>query len=327
MLNVVHIGYGYWGANIARNIALSDKFNLIAICEAIPDRQLKAKENMNASVEITSDYEKFLTDDRVDAFVIATQTELSYSIAMQALSAGKHIFIEKPIATTVERTENLIKVAKENNLRIHCDHIMVHNPVVRYIKNMIDTGELGDIIYIDVSRLNLGPIRGDVNAMLDLAVHDIAVIDYLCSGKDMISLSAYGEKAYGNQETLTYLTIKYDTFIAHIKSSWISPLKERRTMIAGTKKMVIFDDMKNEKLTVYDCGIDMKKEEDYGTYEFQTRIGDIYIPNIPFEDSLKNSLEHFADCVKLGKESLSGEGQSLRVMKILEKAQTDLRKG
>jgi predicted dehydrogenase len=327
-LNIALVGYGYWGPNLARNILELDKARLIGICEMNSSRMDRAKSLYGNRVEIyTDNYMDLITNPEVDAVVIATQTEPSYQIIMDSLNEGKHCFIEKPIASTVERTEKIKKLAEDKNLIVHCDHIMVFNPIIRYVKEMIDKGELGELMYIDISRINLGPIRKDVNAMLDLAVHDIAVIDYLSNGNKPVGLSALGQVLYGIQESITYLTLKYPTFIAHIKSSWVSPLKERRMMIAGTKKMVIFDDVKpTEKLTIYNHGFDLTTYEEYGGYEVETRTGDIFIPNIKYEDSLKNSVLNFVKCIHQSEPSLTGPDHSLRVMKILEEAMINLRK-
>lgn len=325
MLNVMQIGYGYWGTNITRKLLASKMFCLKYLCEADESKREKAKMVIPKYTKLVSTYKEYLNDE-IDAVVIVTQTEFSYQIALDAIHCGKHIFIEKPIASTVERTKALIEEAKKENVIIHCDHLMVYNPVIRYIKNMYDTGELGELMYIDISRINLGPIRKDVNAMLDLAVHDIAVIDFLSGGKEPYKLSAIGTSSYGKQETITYLTMKYPDFLVSINSSWVSPVKVRRSMIAGTKKMVIFDDVKTDKLTIYDSGIEIVQGLTYGSYEYKTRIGDIHIPHIEIEDSLQNSLEHFATCVAERKESLSGPEQCMRVMRILEWAQTELAK-
>ncbi len=270
MINIVHIGYGYWGANVVRNLITSKNIHLHAVCDMNPARLEVAKKNYGDQFNITSDYEKFFCDPNIDAFCLAIQTEPSFEVAKKILESGKHLFIEKPIATNAERATFLHELAMENNLVLHCDHIMIYHPIIRYIKNMYEAGELGELVYFDISRMNLGPIRQDVNAMLDLAVHDLAVIDYISGGMVPIHLEAVGEKRYGKQETLTYLTMKYESFIAHIKSSWLSPIKERRTMIGGTKKMVIFDDAKTvEKLMIYDHGIVQRDEQDEsGIYEF-----------------------------------------------------------
>ena len=325
-MKVVQVGYGYWGANISRKLMASSKFELKALCEILPDRAAKARKALPDTVEISDDYEHYLDDPEVEGFVVATQTVNTFDIGMKAMAMGKHVFMEKPIATTVERTLKLIERAKQKNVIMHCDHIMLYNPYYRYIKKMIDDGELGDIYYFDVSKLNLGPIRKDVNALMDLAVHDVAVIDWISGGKMPYALSAFGETPFGKQETLTYLTMKYEGFISHLKSSWVSPIKVRQTTIAGTKKMIIFDDMSAEKVKVYDCGIEVTPGAEYGEYEFQQRVGDIYIPNIRFEDSLQNSLEFFENCCRTGEQSRSGPEQCLRVMKVLEWAQKELGK-
>lgn len=323
MIKVMQIGYGYWGTNVAKKLIASKMFDFAYLVETDKRRREEAKDQLPESVTILADYEEILTSD-IDAVVICTQTEYSYEIAMRAMECGKHVFTEKPIAKNVERTVRLIEKAREKNLVLHCDHLMVYNPVIRYIKKMIDAGEIGDIMYIDVSRINLGPIRKDINAMLDLAVHDIAVIDYLIGGLQPDSLNAYGTGFFGRQETITYLTMKCSDILININSSWVSPVKVRKMVVAGTKKMLIFDDVKMDKLAIYNSGIDVVQGDEYGAYEYKTRVGDIFIPHIDNEDSLQNSLEHFAGCIEEGRESLSGPEQSLRVMKVLERAQNAL---
>lgn len=320
-LRTVQVGYGYWGANISRKLQSSDKFDFVALCDKDHARLEKAKREILGNIDFAEDYRIYLENKDIDAFVIATQTEYSFEIGMAAMKAGKHVFMEKPLATTVERAERLRDQSIDSRVILHCDHIMLYNPYVRYIKKIYDEGELGELIYIDVEALNLGPIRKDINSLMDLAVHDIALIDWFSGGQSIKNLSAYGETPFGRQETLTYLTLRYESFIAHIKSSWISPLKIRQRVIAGTKKMVIFDDLSNEKVKIYDCGIDVIPDKDYFDYAYLTRKGDIYIPNIEWTDSLQNSLEHFAECIENEKESLSGANASVRVMRVLEEAQ------
>lgn len=324
MLKIMQIGFGYWGNNVAQKLVTSKKFDFVCLAETDKKKQEIAKSKLPSTVEIIADYREKLNSD-IDAVAICTQTEYSYQIIIDALNAGKHVFTEKPLAIDVEKSEKIIECAKKNNRILHCDHLMVYNPIIKYIKKMIDNDELGDIMYVDISRVNLGPIRKDINAMLDLAVHDIAVIDYLIDGLEPDYLSAVGTKIYGKQETITYLTMKSDEILININSSWVSPVKVRRTVIAGTKKMVIFDDVKQaDKLAIYDSGIDISPADIYGEYEYKTRLGDIYIPHIEYQDSLLNSLEHFAYCIEEEKQSLSGPEQCLRVMKVLEAAQKQL---
>ena len=319
MLKVMQVGYGYWGANLAKKLRDSSKFDFRIIAELDEDKRKCAAGNY-PNIEILDDYKGGLESD-IEAVVIGTQTQYSFDIAMDAMKKGKHVFIEKPIAQSLEKAERLVEEARRNNVIIHCDHLMVYNPVIKYIKNMIDKGEMGEISYIDITRANLGPIRRDINSMLDLAVHDIAVVDYLLDGLDPNRIYALGTKGYGDQENLTYLSMKNDNVLINICSSWISPVKIRKTIVAGTKKMVIFDDVQTDKLMVFDSGIEVVPGAVYGSYEYHTRTGDIVIPKICMEDSLRNSLEYFEDCVMKHQDSLSGPKQSLRVMKVLERAQ------
>lgn len=321
----MQIGYGYWGANVAKKIFASEMFTFVYLAEEDEDRRCAAKKQFSDHVKIVENYKKYLDTD-IDAVVICTQTKYSFEIAMSAMEHKKHVFIEKPVAINVAKTKQLIEKATEQKRILHCDHLMVYNPVIRYIKTMIDSGEIGDIMYIDVERVNLGPIRKDINAMLDLAVHDIAVVDYLLGGVVPDHISAYGTRFFGAQETITYLTMKCKEVLVNINSSWISPMKIRRMTVAGTHKMLVFDDLKMDKLSIYDRGIEAVQGKEYGEYEFKTRIGDIHTPYIEMSDSLQNSLEHFADCILEQKDSLSGPAQSLRVMKILETAQQYLEK-
>jgi predicted dehydrogenase len=189
---------------------------------------------------------------------------------------------------------------------------------------LIISDELGDLLYIEAMRMNLGQIKKDVSAMADLAVHDLSIIDYLTEGKEPFYIKAVGERKYAPKESLTFLMLRYRDFIAHIQSSWISPLKERKLIVAGTKKMVVFDDIKptTEKLTIYDKGVEVIAGNDveYEDYAVKTRVGDIWIPYIPEQDALYNSLKHFVQCIKSNRQSDSGPEQAIRVLKILQYA-------
>lgn len=323
-MKIALIGYGYWGPNLAKNLKEIKEIEFAGICDTNGKRLDRAKSIYGNELIYTSDYNTILKDNTIDAVVIATPTEASYRIAIDALQSLKHVFMEKPISTTVQRARDIQEAADKHGLIVHCDHIMLYHPVIRYIRQMIEEQVLGELLYIDVTRGNLGPLRKDVNALLDLAVHDIAVIDFLSNGQKSRYISTFGQTCFGKQETLTYLTVQYESFIAHIKSSWVSPVKERKTVIAGTKKMVVFDDMSMDKLTIYDRGFELQMQEEYGSYEYHARTGDICIPHIPQEDALKNSLRHFIHCVSNKEESLSGPTSSIRVMKILVEAMRQL---
>ncbi len=322
-MNIALVGFGYWGPNIAANIMRCEKANLAAICEADSVRLERARGLYSArDVKFVSEYAALLYDKTIDAIAIATNTAANHRLALEAIEAGKHLFIEKPMAATAREARAVGAAAEKAGVIVHVDHIMLYNNVVAYIREMLESGALGELLYYDSSRMNLGPIRKDVNAMTDLAVHDLAVIDWLSGGKTPDAVTAVGGAGYGAQETLTYLTMKYPGFLAHLRSSWMSPVKERRMIIGGTKKMLVFDDVKSiDKLTVYDSGIEVTPAPVYGDYEFRVRTGDINIPYIPFADSLLASIEHFAECVEKGRLSRSSHLQAIRVIETLERAQ------
>ncbi|MCI9416108.1 MAG: Gfo/Idh/MocA family oxidoreductase [Eubacterium sp.] len=325
-MNIALIGFGYWGPNIAKNLNRTKKANLYAICDMDENNLKRAQSLYGDSVKYVTDYHELI--DKVDAFAIALRQNVSYPIAIELLKQKKHLFMEKPLATSTEQVDVLGKLSEEYGVTLHVDHIMVFHPIIRYIKNMIETGELGDLLYFDVSRMNLGPhIKNDINAMWDLAVHDIAVLDYLCDGMEAKRVSAAGLAHYGKSEELTYLNVEYEGLIASIRSSWISPIKERRMVIAGTKKMVIFDDMQlDEKLTICDKGIEVSDDfNEYGKYEARVRMGNLMMPHIESEDILLNSIEHFIDCINTGKESICSYKQARRVISILEHADADMK--
>ena len=328
MINVGLIGFGYWGPNVAKNLFNNPQINLKTICDKDETRLEKAKSIYIEQVEYERDYKKLIEDDSLDAIAIAVETSGHYKLAKEALLAGKHIYVEKPFTSTVQEAIELEEIAKDKGLIIHVDHIMIFHPIIRKIKSLIDSKDIGDLLYIDCSRLNLGQIKKDVSAMWDLAIHDLSIIDYLSDGKEPFFISAIGEKLYNPKESLVFLSLKYEEFLAHIQSSWISPLKQRRIIVAGTKKMVVFDDMKvSEKLMIYDKGVNVVSGEniEYNDYAVKIREGDLYVPFIPREDALYNSIEHFRECVEDNKESISGPKQAIRLLKVLSKADESMK--
>jgi predicted dehydrogenase len=327
-MNIGLIGYGYWGPNVAKNIYANKNLRLHTICDLKQQRLDKAKSLYAEHTGYETNYEKLLKNPDIDAVAVAVETSAHFRVVKDALLAGKHVYVEKPFTSTVKEAEELSELAKARNLIIHVDHIMMYHPCVQKIRELIVSGEIGDLIYVEAMRMNLGQIKKDVSAMADLAVHDLSIIDYLSDGKEPFYIKALGEKKYNPKESLTFLMLRYHNFIAHIQSSWISPLKERKLIVAGTKKMVVFDDMKpsTEKLTIYDKGIDVIAGEDveYEDYAVRARVGDILIPYIPEQDALYNSLSHFAESIRTKKQSDSGPDQAIRVLKILEYAEAKM---
>lgn len=324
-MNIALIGYGYWGPNVAKNIFANKKLRLHTICDLKQVRLDKARNLYVEQARYETDYHKLLENPDIQAVAVAVETSAHYQVVKDALNAGKHVYVEKPFTSSVREAEELTSLAASKGLIIHVDHIMMYHPCIQKIRELILAGELGDLLYIEAMRMNLGQIKKDVSAMADLAVHDLSIIDYLSDGKEPFYIKAVGEKKYNPKESLTFLMLRYRDFIAHIQSSWISPLKERKLIVAGTKKMVVFDDMRpsTEKLTIYDKGVDVLAGSDieYEDYAVKTRVGDIWIPYIPEQDALFNSIEHFASCVQSGTPSASGPEQAIRVLRILEQAE------
>lgn len=323
-MNLALIGYGYWGPNVAKNIYANKQLKLHTICDLKETRLEKARNLYVEHSRYETNYKKLLNNPDINAVAVAVETSAHYQVVKDALNAGKHVYVEKPFTSTVKEAEELTALANSKGLIIHVDHIMMYHPCVQKIRELITSGELGDLLYIEAMRMNLGQIKKDVSAMADLAVHDLSIIDYLSEGKEPFYIKAVGEKKYNPKESLTFLMLRYHDFIAHIQSSWISPLKERKLIVAGSKKMVVFDDIKpsTEKLTIYDKGVDVLAGSDveYEDYAVKTRVGDIWIPYIPEQDALYNSLDHFAQCIQLNRQSDSGPDQAIRVLKILEHA-------
>ncbi|WP_269476853.1 Gfo/Idh/MocA family protein [Hominibacterium faecale] len=326
MINIALIGYGYWGPNVARNLYKNKAYKLSAICDKKVERLKLAKDLYGEATQYMQDYDKILHNNNIEAVALAVETSAHYRLAREALLAGKHVYVEKPFTDNVKDAIELYELAKQNKLRIHVDHIMVYHPIIRKIKEVIDSGDLGDILYFDCSRINLGQIKNDVSAMWDLSVHDLSIVDFLSDGAEPISINAMGEKIYSEKESITFLNLKYENFLASITASWLSPIKERRIIIAGTKKMLVYDDVDVlNKLIIYDKGFDTNKNVEYEDYVIKTRGGDAIIPRLEQGDALFNSLEHFRQCIIKQQDSLTDAKAAIRMIKILETADKQLK--
>lgn len=327
MVKIALVGYGYWGPNVARNIYRNGNFGFKYLCDKKADRLNMAKATYAEAVTYVEDYQKILDDPEVDAVALAVETSAHFQLAKEALLAGKHVYVEKPFTDSVEEAVILRDLAAERKLKIHVDHIMVYHPVIKKIKEIIDSGDLGNLLYFDCSRINLGQLKNDVSSMWDLSVHDLSIIDFLSDGAEPVGISAMGEKIYTKRESITFLNIKYKNFLANLRSSWLSPIKERRIIIAGTKKMIVYDDVDVlNKLIVYDKGFEIKNAEnmEYADYVVKSRVGDGIIPTLEHGDALFNSLEHFRDCIENDHESITDPNSAIRMLKILEEADKQL---
>lgn len=329
MINLALVGYGYWGPNVARNINANPNLKLHSICDMIESNIEKAKANYAELVNYESNYENILKNNEIDAVAIATNTSTHYPLIKQALEHNKHVYVEKPFTATKEEAIELEKIAKSKGLTIHIDHIMIFHPAIKKIKEIISSGELGEILYIDATRTSLGQIRKDVSSMWDLAVHDLSIIDFLMQGVFPNKISAFGKKLYNPKESITFLTLDYGNFFAQIESNWISPLKQREMKIIGTKKMLVYDDTKaSEKLLVYSKNVEEPKGNDINSSEYcvKTNEKDVYIPFIEAQDALYNSIEHFRNAIINKEESISNPLQAIRIQEILTLADENMNK-
>ena len=220
MMNIALVGFGYWGPNVARNINANPNLKLHTICDMIESNIEKAKSIYIETVNYDANYENILNNVNINAVAIATNTGTHYKLIKAALENNKHVYVEKPFTSTIEEALELEALAKEKNLIIHIDHIMIFHPAIKKIKEIISNGELGDILYIDATITSLGQIRKDVSSMWDLAVHDLSIIDYLMDGVFPKQIKSFGEKIYNPKESITFLTLKYDNFFAQIESNW-----------------------------------------------------------------------------------------------------------
>ncbi len=322
MVNVGIVGYGYWGPNLVRNFMEVPGAKVKTVCDQRADR-LPVVTNRYPTIETTSDYRALLEDPALDAVVIATPASTHFALAMQALSANKHVLVEKPLADKSTDAQLLIAEAKRRERVLMVDHTFVYTGAVRKIHDLIQRGELGDLYYYDAGRVNLGLFQHDVNVIWDLAVHDLAIIDYLFAEKPR-AVSATGiSHVPGEPENLAYLTLFFEgNLIAHINVNWLSPVKVRRTLIGGSQKMVVYDDLEpSEKIKIYDKGITLKNDRE-SIYKMliSYRTGDMLVPQLDMTEALHTEALHFLDCIATGKKPLTDGDVGLRVVRLLEAA-------
>lgn len=324
-LNVGLIGYGYWGNNILRNLLEQTTFGKVVVCDINPERLEKVKA-VYSGIQVTNKVDELLTNPNIQAIIIATPTSTHFDLAKKALLHNKHVLVEKPISTSVTHAEELISIAASRNLILMVDHIYLYNPVVKQLKKYLNDDFIGKINYIDATRINLGIYQEDTNVLWDLACHDISIVNYL------INEQPSGVRAIGklnmthSVEDVAYLFLYYPSgLLVQINSSWASPVKMRKMIIGGTRKMIIYDDIEStNKLIIYDYQNasvnDLNKSRliDY-------RLGDITMPKFEITEPLKSVVDEFYDCIIYGCPPLSNGENGLNVVRILEKAQESLR--
>lgn len=327
MTKTAVIGCGYWGPNLVR-IAAQTEGSQLGWCIDLDDERLKEMRSQFGSTYVSKDYKEALNDPTVDAVVIATPASSHYKIANEALESGKHVLVEKPMAYTSNECKELISAAKKYGKTLMVGHTFEYNVAVEQLKKYIEENALGDIYYAYSTRVNLGRIRWDVNAMWNLAPHDISMLIYLF-GKNPISVRAIG-KAYVQEgiEDVAFMTLEFPkNVLCQVHVSWLDPGKIRRMTLVGDKKMAVFDDLDNEApLKIYDKGVTKVSGDNvFGQYQLKLRAGDILIPNLKHTEPLRNEYEHFLQCIKTGAEPRSGGQSGLDVVKVLEAAQKSMK--
>lgn len=316
------LGLGYWGPNLARNLAALAGVEVSWLCDGQPER-LEHQRVGHPSARTTARFEDLLEDPALDAVVIATPVPTHEELALKAIAAGKHVFIEKPLAGTLEGAERLAAAAAASDRTVMVGHLLEYHPAVEMLKTMIDDGEMGDVRYIYSTRLNLGKLRTDENALWSLGPHDVSVALALIEQEPQ-EIHAHGE-SYMNLgvEDVVFGYLRFPSGVAsHLHLSWLDPHKERRITVVGSKRMATFDDMVNEgKLTIYDKGFD-ESYESYG--EYLARSGDVMMPHIPNEEPLRIECRHFVECIRTGNEPRSGAESGLRTVRVLDGLQKAL---
>jgi len=327
MIGFAVVGYGYWGPNLVRNIAELGDARLVTVCDRRAERLALVK-SRNPSVNITEDFDEILRDPDIHAVAIATPVSSHFRLAMSALMAGKHVFVEKPIASSAEEAERLVEEAARRGLVLAVDHTFVHTGAVRKMRELVQEG-LGDIYYYDSVRVNLGLFQHDVSVVWDLAVHDLSILDYVLSVRP-VAVSATGvSHVSGEPENIAYLTLHFPgNLIAHIHVNWLAPVKVRRTLIGGSKRMIVYDDLEpSEKIKVYDKGITLGKQAD-GQSIYQAlvgyRTGDMWAPHLEVSEALAVELREFVGCIATGGTPIADGHAGLRVVRILEAATLSL---
>ena len=318
------IGLGYWGPNIVRNFFSNKNVVSIVCCDVNPKR-LDAIKQKFPTVETVSDYRAILKNPSVVAVAIVTPVSTHFKLAKEALEAGKHVLIEKPMTDSVATADILINLARQKNLTLMVDHTFIYTGAVKKIKALVEHGELGDILYFDSVRVNLGLFQHDVNVIWDLAPHDISIMDYVIQQRP-VSVSAVGVNHYNSVEDMAYLTVNFENnLMAHFHVNWLSPVKVRRILIGGSKQMIVYDDMEpSEKVKIYDKGIVSPSEEMMREVLVQYRIGDMHAPNLDQTEALNLMCADFLESIINDKKPESDGATGHNVVRILEASQRSL---
>ena len=332
MINVGVIGYGYWGPNVARNFHSCQGIKLTSVSD-ISEKRLGLAKTHYPFIKDYKNAEDLIKSSDVDAVAVITPVFAHYDLTLKALENGKHVFVEKPFTTTRAQAEKLIETAAKKNLRIMVDHTFLFTGAVKKMRQLIEGGELGRLLFYDSVRVNLGLFQHDVNVSWDLAPHDLSIMDYLLNAKP-VAVSAHGASHFQSElEAVAYVAIEFEDkdFIAHFHVNWLSPVKIRRTLISGDKKMLVWDDLSSdEKIKIYDRGVEFKSANGSlgnGIHDLLVsyRSGDMYVPKIEGTEALRAEVEYFVRCLDRNEEPFNNGQSGLQVVRLLEAADQSLK--
>jgi predicted dehydrogenase len=332
MIRIGVIGYGYWGPNVVRNLYNIDGCRVVSVCDRSADALSRVR-RAYPDLAVTDNASELLTSPKIDAIAVVTPVHTHFELAKAALENGKHVFVEKPFTATTAQAETLIDLAEQRNLRIMVDHTFLFTGAVKKMRELIDERVLGDLYYYDSTRVNLGLFQHDVSVIWDLAPHDLSIMDYLIREKAQ-GIVATGEAHFNGRADVAFMTVYFPgKTIAHINVNWLSPVKVRKTLIGGEKRMLVWDDLEaDEKIRVYDKGLQVDpanrgEKDDAAVYELLVsyRTGDMWAPRLDRAEALTVELAYFVDCVTNGKTPVNDGVAGARIVRMLEAADRSLK--
>jgi predicted dehydrogenase len=320
------IGYGYWGPNVVRNLHNLEGSQVVAVCDQSQNARNRVQK-IYPAIQVCSDTAEIFSSPEIDAVAIVTPVWTHYDLTKAALLSGKHVFVEKPFTSTAAQGEELVNLAAQKNLKIMVDHTFLFTGAVRKIHQLLADGALGQLYYYDSTRVNLGLFQHDINVIWDLAPHDLSIIDHLIQ-EEPEAIVATGQSHLNQFEDIAFITLYFpNKIIAHLNVNWISPVKVRTTLIGGEKKMLVWNDLEaDEKIKVYDKGVDITTRQGIYNLLVNYRSGDMWSPQLAQIEALSHELAYFVECIEGNKNPHNDGAAGLRIVKMLEAATESLSK-
>jgi predicted dehydrogenase len=334
MVNVAVVGLGYWGPNLVRNLASLDDVNVSALCDLEVKKAEKTRQRFCPAARVSGDYRDLGEDAQIAAVVIATPIRTHFELGSFFLESGKHVLMEKPLARTVDECRELIDLAERHQRTLMVGHVFEYNVAVQRIKQYLDQGELGRLLYVYSQRVNLGRIQNDVNALWSFAPHDVSIMNYWLE-QEPVRVAARGFSYLNSRiEDVVFVTLEYPGGVgAHLHLGWLDPRKVRLMTLVGSKKMLVYDDVSQDaKIQLYDKGIAnldefLEAPQTFAQFQMQIRVGDVVIPTLQFGEPLNSECRHFIDCIQNGQRPLTDGLSGLKVVKVIEAAERSLKQG